>query len=251
MEYIDTVEGRVAVNVTLRDDAVYFLLHYGTSSITLKASSQITALLYKRFDAIIHTRHPALSKIERMRVVLNGIQLAHDDEGPRIAIKLPETALAAPDTSGGECNTDHFADKGDARAVALTAGGDLVYAMTETERDRYLCFVSRIHHAMQSAYRDLLMRTLFHNAIGSFLGLLDDDDNAKPPPFADFEPDASDTQTDVEALQCTVCATNAKCIMYEPCAHIVCCARCVRMMRTKSCPVCQKTANRVRKVYVS
>jgi hypothetical protein len=51
----------------------------------------------------------------------------------------------------------------------------------------------------------------------------------------------------VKGPECYVCMNAVKCILFEPCAHLVCCETCAEVL--SSCPICRKPIASRRRVY--
>lgn len=62
----------------------------------------------------------------------------------------------------------------------------------------------------------------------------------------------SDTKTEVSEIQCCVCMENKKCVLFEPCKHIVSCNNCSKNIGRKKnqCPLCREPIIRMYSVYL-
>ena len=47
----------------------------------------------------------------------------------------------------------------------------------------------------------------------------------------------------LEAYTCSICLTNSKDCIFEPCGHFVCCILCIGMLPNAQCPVCRTKCN--------
>ena len=55
----------------------------------------------------------------------------------------------------------------------------------------------------------------------------------------------------LEAYTCSICLTNSKDCILEPCGHFVCCIPCISMLPNAQCPVCRTKCNYYIKVFNS
>jgi rubrerythrin len=55
----------------------------------------------------------------------------------------------------------------------------------------------------------------------------------------------------LEAYTCSICLTNSKDCILEPCGHFVCCIHCIAMIPDSKCPVCRSVCNYYIKVFNS
>ena len=55
----------------------------------------------------------------------------------------------------------------------------------------------------------------------------------------------------LEAYTCSICLSNSKDCILEPCGHFVCCIPCIGMLPNAQCPVCRTKCNYYIKVFNS
>lgn len=55
----------------------------------------------------------------------------------------------------------------------------------------------------------------------------------------------------LEAYICSICLTNSKDCILEPCGHFVCCIPCINMLHNAQCPVCRTVCDYYIKVFNS
>lgn len=55
----------------------------------------------------------------------------------------------------------------------------------------------------------------------------------------------------LEAYTCSICLTNLKDCILEPCGHFVCCMRCIKLLSDAKCPICRTTCNYYNRVFNS
>ena len=55
----------------------------------------------------------------------------------------------------------------------------------------------------------------------------------------------------LEAYTCSICLSNSKDCILEPCGHFVCCIPCISMLPNAQCPVCRTKCNYYIKVFNS
>lgn len=55
----------------------------------------------------------------------------------------------------------------------------------------------------------------------------------------------------LDAYTCSICLTNSKDCILEPCGHFVCCIQCISMLPNAQCPVCRTKCNYYIKVFNS
>ncbi len=55
-----------------------------------------------------------------------------------------------------------------------------------------------------------------------------------------------------EQQRCLVCLEKPKCVAFDPCGHVTCCADCsTKFPPNSNCIVCRKTVNRTLKVFIN
>lgn len=57
-----------------------------------------------------------------------------------------------------------------------------------------------------------------------------------------------DEETDIEELQCTICLTYKKCMMFEPCNHLCVCNECSKNIN--ECPMCRSKFTNVKYIFL-
>ena len=55
----------------------------------------------------------------------------------------------------------------------------------------------------------------------------------------------------LEAYTCSICLTNSKDCILEPCGHFVCCIPCIRILPNAKCPICRTVCDYYIKVFNS
>ena len=60
--------------------------------------------------------------------------------------------------------------------------------------------------------------------------------------------EGNDEETEDETKACSVCLTNVKCCLVQPCGHLCLCIGCSRAVERK-CPMCRKPITRIQRIY--
>ena len=50
--------------------------------------------------------------------------------------------------------------------------------------------------------------------------------------------------------KCKICLDSKKCILFQPCGHLISCEKCVTSLE-KKCPMCRQFINKFVKAYMS
>ncbi|UJZ89032.1 iap-3 [Erannis ankeraria nucleopolyhedrovirus] len=61
--------------------------------------------------------------------------------------------------------------------------------------------------------------------------------------------DCGDTENDYDKDLCIICFSNKRDICYNPCGHVIACAKCVLSLKSKKCFMCKKEYSDVVKCY--
>ena len=65
----------------------------------------------------------------------------------------------------------------------------------------------------------------------------------------EMEPEATPATTEDQRLQCKICMDDEAKIVFLPCGHLCCCAKCAPALR--NCPICRALVRGTVRVYLS
>jgi len=134
----------------------------------------------------------------------------------------------------------------------------------EEERTKYEMEIQKLHHVSQLAGKHMALAKTYFESMKSIRASLakseeeedkndpKNENNSPPPPEVESLEKKEkeiihmrnevhgfiETQHSTDRLLCVCCYTNAKEIVFHPCAHCVCCERCSSKIDSK-CPVCR------------
>lgn len=69
--------------------------------------------------------------------------------------------------------------------------------------------------------------------------------------YATLESNNFTMRDKLEAYTCSICLTNSKDCILEPCGHFVGCMRCINLLPDSKCPVCRTVCNYYIRVFNS
>lgn len=62
--------------------------------------------------------------------------------------------------------------------------------------------------------------------------------------------EGQDQQTEDESQACVICMDNRKCCAMIPCGHVCLCIECANEFRSKSCPICRMTVDKINRIFI-
>ncbi len=69
-------------------------------------------------------------------------------------------------------------------------------------------------------------------------------------PFAAADPGNANNNNNNKSCVCTICMTNQRDCVLEPCMHVCCCLTCLKQLTDNKCPVCRTPTEFYLKLYI-